>query len=79
MTDEYERHPKIVAATKGGFAEYWACTYIREEAAEAVQAELAPGWTAKLTERRLPVDIALALKMCRRSVQKLAPRTKFLL
>jgi hypothetical protein len=76
--EEYERHPNIVTATKDGKTEYWAVTYIREDAVDAVQQQLAPGWKAAITQRRLPIDFALSLKMGRRSVRKLPPGTEFL-
>ena len=71
--DEYEGHPKIVAATKDGKTEYWAVTFPREDSVDAVRNQLPPGWTATMTECPLPIDTALGLKMGRRSVRKLQP------
>jgi hypothetical protein len=75
---EYEKHPKIVAATKGGKTEYWAVTCIREDGVDAVREFLEPGWQPTLTEARIPIDYAVSLKMGRRSVRKLPPGVKFL-
>jgi hypothetical protein len=75
--NEYEWEPKIVAATKGGETEYWAVTFIREDAVDAVRNH-APEWRLTLTERRLPGETWRALKMGRHSVRKLPRGTKFL-
>ena len=76
--DEYEKHPKIVAATKGDTTEYWAVASLREYAVDNVRAALAPDWRISMTERRLPIETAQKLKMRRNDVRKLPPGTKFL-
>jgi hypothetical protein len=76
--DEYAKHPKIVAATKGDTTEYWAVASLEKSAVDNVRAVLAPDWRIRMTERRLPIETAQKLKMRRNDVRKLPPGTKFL-
>jgi hypothetical protein len=76
--DEYEKHPKIVAATKGDTTEYWAVATLREYAVDSVRAALSPAWRISMTERRLPIETAQKLRMRRTDVRKLPPGIQFL-
>ena len=61
----------VVTATKSDAIEYWAAATRRDEAAAAVQAILAPGWTASLTDRRIAATKVAALKLRPNSVRRL--------
>jgi hypothetical protein len=50
---EYGKLPKIVAATKGGKTEYWAVTYIGEDAVDVVREFLEQDGTS-LNRLRIP-------------------------
>lgn len=71
MVEMFAGSVYVVTATRSGTIEYWAAATRREEAAAAVQAVLAPGWTATLTERRVAITKVAALKLRLNSVRQL--------
>jgi hypothetical protein len=71
MSNTYAGGVYIVATTNGREKADWAAAVPREQAVAAVESQLAPGWTAMLTERRLTPGQVEALKMRVNSVRKL--------
>jgi hypothetical protein len=61
----------IVVAKKDNTIEYWAAATVRDKAVAAVEKELPPGWTVRLTRRHLTTQRATRLNMRRNSVRKL--------
>jgi hypothetical protein len=62
----------VIAATKGSEVEYWAAAAPRDQALDAVQLMLAPGWTASaVTERNVTPDQVAALNLHPGDVRKL--------
>lgn len=63
MGNEYAGGIHVVAVTRDDKTEYWAVATRESEAVSTVQALLAPGWKASLTNRRLSTDQVAALKL----------------
>jgi len=71
MGNEYAGAVYVIAATKDGATEYWAAATPRDQAIKAVQEQLAPGWSASMTDRRLDTAQVAELEMRLNSVRKL--------
>jgi hypothetical protein len=61
----------VVVATGHGETEYWAAATSREEAVAAVQGQLPPDWTVKLTVSRITVERAASLNLQPNGVKQL--------
>lgn len=71
MGNEYAGGIYVIEAAKDGKTEYWAAAVPREQAVEVVRQQAPPGWSLRLTERRLPVATVAGLKMRLNSVRQL--------
>lgn len=72
MRDKWTGDVHIVAATMDSQTEYWVAATQREEAVEAVQQLLAPGWTATLSaDRRISPAQVSVLHLRPNGVRKL--------
>ena len=71
MGNTYAGGVYIVIATRGDETEYWAAATPRGVAVSTVQQMLAPGWTASLSERRLPLERVMELRLKKNDVEKL--------
>ena len=71
MGNTYAGGVYIVIATRGDETEYWAAATPRGVAVSTVQQMLATGWTASLSERRLPLERVMELRLKKNDVEKL--------